>query len=55
MAVNTMAHMWLAKKFLPPMIAANSGTPKLIVQQREALDRLTHASHTALYMMTHVV
>ena len=23
--VNIMAHMWLAKKFLPPMIAANDG------------------------------
>jgi all-trans-retinol dehydrogenase (NAD+) len=26
MAVNIMAHMWLAKKFLPAMIEANSGT-----------------------------
>lgn len=25
MAVNIMAHMWLAKKFLPPMIAENKG------------------------------
>ena len=31
MAVNIMAHMWLAKKFLPPMIEANHGKNLLVI------------------------
>ena len=31
MAVNAMAHMWIAKKLLPPMLLRNSGPPFLFI------------------------